>query len=143
MLKNLLFLVLVVGSVVAARQWFDRPPERRQTQQAVQAASSPTSGTVLFQEKNGIDVTVTDVEQTDATTVVAVQMNNHRYDLTKKAIYQGATLDGRKSLSHVIPSDAVGGHHVEVSIVFPRTTQGPFVITPADGIIFTFDDVWR
>ena len=144
MLKNLLFLFLIIGSVAGAVFIFNARP--KETGQATAVAQTPVASApkkIAYQEKNGIQITIEAVEQRADATVVKLALNNHQYDLSKNEIYEKATLGGQSPLSRAMLSNASGGHHVETEIFFPKTKNGNFVIEPAEGTSFTFNDLWK
>lgn len=163
MYKTISFILLIVIAVVGAVVVFRRPtvqqsavvtqpavvaqtPATTQTSSAkattVATPTTSTTDTNLSQSKNGIDVTIVDVAQRDQATVLTLALNNHSVDLGQDAIYEVATLDGKFPQSHTFLSNATGGHHVEVEMVFEKTTTGSFKITPVDQTTFSFDDLW-
>ncbi len=150
MSKNILFILLMVGSVAVAVALFYQPGQSQivaktsapknaaETSPAAQGASS----ILASQEKEGITATVEKIKQSDKDTIAVLTLNNHQYDLGADRIYDEATFNGQTSLSHLFLSNAAGGHHVEVEVVFPKTTTGALVITPAENVQFTFTDLW-
>ncbi|MBI5370308.1 hypothetical protein HZA85_03925 [Candidatus Uhrbacteria bacterium] len=149
MIKNFLFLLLIAGSIWGSERLFNPVSARASTSVPSQVSAPatqtarPSQSASASQEQNGITIEVTSVEQAEETTTVSLSLNNHTYDLSQEAIYETATLNGQPSVSHAFPSQAAGGHHVQVVMVFPKTTEGALVISPADGIVFTFEDLWK
>lgn len=143
--KHLLFLLLIVAAIWGATRLFQSPVvdstpivQARTTTQASTATPSTRS-----QEKNDIEISIDAVEQRGDTTVLKLTMNNHQFDLSQDAIYDNATLNGLPSQSHAFLGEpSGGGHHAEVEVVFPTTTEGSFTIAPTQDAVFTFDNLW-
>ncbi len=143
MSKNILFFLLIIGSIVGSTLLFREPVQSKPVVSVTPpSVSAQTSASATSQEKDGISVTVKDIKQTNETTVVALVLDNHSVNLGEDRVYEEATLGGATSLSHVFLSNAAGGHHVEVEVVFPKTTSGNLVIIPAENTSFTFSDLW-
>lgn len=146
--KHLLFLLLIVVAVLGATRLFQSPavdstPDAQTNNGTATATSAPTAiQSTLSQEKNGIDISIDAVEQRGDTTVLSLTLNNHQFDLSDDAIYDNATLNGAPSQSHTFLSSGAGGHHAQVEVVFPSTTQGSFTIAPTQDAVFTFDNLW-
>ncbi|MEK7665764.1 MAG: hypothetical protein AAB337_02720 [Patescibacteria group bacterium] len=149
MIKNIFFIVLVVASATMTFWLFGRTNEDSQTKQtaSLTQTKSTTQGAssdgASSQEKSGIEITISDVKQADETTTVSLVLDNHQYNLAEDVIYEKATLNGKESLSHSFLANASGGHHAEVSVVFPKATSGSLIIAPIENAVFTFDDLWK
>lgn len=143
MTKNILFILLIAGSAIGAILLFRQPAATRQFKETAPATQRQTAISSSTQEKNGITVTVAKLTQGNDTTTVSLVLDNHQYNLAEDRIYDDATLNGQTSISHVIPSDAAGGHHVEAEVVFPQTNSGTLVISPVENTTFTFSDLWK
>lgn len=89
--------------------------------------------------KDGIDVVVDKVERKNDLTTVRVVMNNHRYDLSDSAIQDRTTFNGIPASSFEILSSEMGGHHVEVNLIFQGEVYGTFSIGATDDIILDFE----
>lgn len=148
MYKNLLFLILIFVSIVAALALFRSSDNRYAVTQNQQNSislnqQSKAQKEIVSQEKDGITIEVQAIQQSDTETVLTLSLNNHKFNLSEDSIYDNATLNGKRSLSHTIPSDQVGGHHVTVEVVFPKTTTGELIIAPNDNNIFVFTNLWE
>ncbi|PIW36462.1 MAG: hypothetical protein COW24_05245 [Candidatus Kerfeldbacteria bacterium CG15_BIG_FIL_POST_REV_8_21_14_020_45_12] len=144
MYKNLFFILLLIIAGVGTAFAFNR------TELLLIQDTSPVSEDVvptnletdLYQEQNGIEITIERIEQREDVTVLTLGLSNHRFDLGQDVIYEQATLNGQASISHTIPTNAVGGHHVEAEVLFEKTTSGSLVLTPVEGTTFTFNNLW-
>jgi len=145
MYKNIFFLLLILiagaGSAFAFSQTGQSEDHAVST---VDETPTPANANATFsQEQDGIEVTIGNIQQKNDSTVLTLSLNNHQFNLGLDAIYENATLNGESPQSYALPSNAVGGHHVEATISFERTTSGAFVITPVEGTTFTFNDLWE
>ena len=145
MKKNTPFILLIVLSAIGSARIFWQPSKVPETALAgnvsrSEAASPASQG--MAQEKNGIEITITSIMQSDDTTILRLVLDNHRLDLTQDAIYDQATLNGKPSRSHAFLSNASGGHHAEAEIMFEKTVSGSFLIAPETGTEFVFDNLW-
>lgn len=146
--KQLLFLLLIVSAFFGATRLFQLPvvdaASEGQANGNAAAAQAPTANqSARSQEKGGIEISISAVEQRGDTTVLQLTLNNHQFDLASDAIYDNATLDGVPSQSHAfLGKPSGGGHHAEVEVVFPKTTEGSFTIAPTPDAVFTFDNLW-
>jgi len=76
----------------------------------------------------GVDIVVEDVQRAGGKTLVAVNMNNHRYDLSDPDITGRTTLSGVKAERFDPLSDQVGGHHVSGEFWFDGELEGTLAI---------------
>ncbi|MBI4437426.1 hypothetical protein HY631_00550 [Candidatus Uhrbacteria bacterium] len=138
------FLALIVFSSLSAAFLFrsNAPASATAIASATTAQSAPEQA-APSQSKDGIDVTVASIDQREDATVLTLDMNNHRIDLSEVAIYEQATLNGTPSNSYTFLVNGAGGHHVKVELAFPATDTGTFTITPDAETVFTFDNLWR
>jgi hypothetical protein len=147
MYKNIFFILFIV-LVGAGATFLFRPVgtpsvKKTPTTNEVVATTAPKAPDQnFFQEQNGIEIAIEQIEQQDDRTVLTVDLNNHQYDLGQDSIYAGAKLNGQISKSHTFLSNNVGGHHVQVQMVFDKTTCGSFEVTPVEGTTFTFANLW-
>ncbi len=145
MINNIFFLLLITASTLGAMAFFRVSPTNGETPRVAAQASEAarTASAIPTQEANGISIAVEKITQGAETTTLALTLNNHRFNLAEDRIYDEATLNGKKSLSHAIPGNETGGHHVEAEVVFPKAESGALVITPAENTTIIFDDVWK
>jgi len=150
MLKNILFVVLILIGAVGAYFAFNSADRIKPIVAAdksepivVGQEAEPSIDQGLSQSKDGIEIAIDKIEQSEETTKITLALNNHRYDLAEPSIYEQATLNDQPALEYTMLSDAVGGHHVEAEVVFPRNKTGVLVIAPTPSAVFTFDDLWE
>lgn len=153
MYKNISFLVFIAISVFFGFWLFPQPAKIKtlekittpieQTQNSASTPQITPSASIAQQTKNGIDIVVTQINQENDATIIDLTLNNHQFNLADDTIYNNATLNGQLSRSHTFKTNAAGGHHAEVTVVFPKTTTGSLVLTPVENIIFTFDNLWK
>ena len=144
MFENSIFVFLIIAAGAGAIFAFGSQGETQAQVVSVETKASTESDFVggFSQEQDGIEVTIETIDQRDDGTVLLLVLNNHQYDLGQENIYKLATLNNQPSQSFTLLSNAAGGHHVEAEIVFDKTTEGAFVIAPAEGITFTFEALW-
>lgn len=153
MYKNISFLVFIVISVFFGFWLFPQPTKIKtleksttpigQTQNSAFTPQTTPSAVIAQQTKNGIDIAITQIKQENDATIVDLALNNHQFNLTDDTIYDRATLNGQASRSHTFKTNAAGGHHAEVTVVFPKATSGSLILTPIENTKFTFDDLWK
>ncbi len=144
MLYNILFILLIGGASLGATFAFGSTNEPETQSPPAETRTTAGIETVgdLSQEQDGIEVTIEKIEQREDGTALLLNLSNHQYDLAQETIFTLATLNDRPSKSFTLLSNASGGHHVEAEIVFEKTTEGTFEITPAAGTTFTFEKLW-
>ncbi|KKW32448.1 MAG: hypothetical protein UY76_C0028G0019 [Candidatus Uhrbacteria bacterium GW2011_GWA2_52_8d] len=144
MFENSIFAFLIIAAGAGATFAFETQgePQTQIVSAQTKASTEPELVGGFSQEQDGIEVTIEKIDQQDDHTTLLLGLSNHQYDLDQDSIFTRATLDGRPSQSFTLLSNAAGGHHVEAEVVFEKTTEGIFVITPAEGITFTFEALW-
>ncbi len=97
-----------------------------------------TSKDLLSESKNGIDVSITDIQKTQTEMVVSATMSNHQFDLSDPAIQNRSSLDGIPPVDYRVLSSEMGGHHVEVEFVFMSRSGKNLDIGVLDDLLFSF-----
>jgi len=82
----------------------------------------------------GVDIDVEDVQRAGGKTLVAVRMNNHRYDLSDPAIAGRTTLAGVSAERFEAPESAMGGHHVSGEFWFDGELEGVLAVGVTDDL---------
>ena len=110
------------------------------TENSVTQTQNPE--TKLSLDKNGINLSIEDIIQSDDETTIKLSMSNHQYDLSEEQIFKDARLNEMPMKAFKILKNNMGGHHVEAEIAFAKTEEGVFRITPAPEAEFIFDRLW-
>ena len=93
----------------------------------------------LILEKEGVLITVDNIERVGGRTIVKLTMDNHVYDLGEFDVKNFSRLNGVKSSDYKILGNQVGGHHLEAELVFSGELFGKLVVGMKDDLRFEFD----
>lgn len=133
-----IILTVFIASVFIYTQYSSLPPVPESLGlNFPEQNSKPT--VLLTDEKEGIQVTVEEVERANNETVVMLVMDNHVYDLGRFDLKILSSLNGVRPNDYQILGDQVGGHHLEASLFFPGELWGKLIIGMKDDLQFEFD----
>ncbi|MBI4427286.1 MAG: hypothetical protein HY569_02290 [Candidatus Magasanikbacteria bacterium] len=154
MKKNLVILAIIVTMFIIGAFVYTRAGTKPQTNGSVESSSnSPEQGSQspdqLTVEKDGIQVAVEEVKRENNRTIIKLAMDNHVYNLADFAVKDFSSLNGVQPDGYNIEGDQVGGpaspvaqqggHHLEVSLVFPGELYGRLLVGLKSDLQFEFD----
>lgn len=96
------------------------------------AASAPAANSSVTAE-------ITNVKRDKNSTVIALALNNHQFDLATFDATARTKLANVRPMNYRIIQSASGGHHVQSELTFPGSLSGTLALGLGDNFTFTLN----
>ena len=100
--------------------------------QRISAAPAPATA-------NGVTAEITNVKRDKDSTVIALALNNHQFDLAAFDATARTKLANVKPTSYRVIQSGSGGHHVQSELTFPGSLRGALTLDLGDSLTFTLN----
>lgn len=101
--------------------------------------TSQTTFNPITDSQDGIEVTVENVKKENGKTTIELTLSNHRYDLSTFDIKSRSDFSGISPTDYIINDSTMGGHHIQVEMVFDGELSGFLTISLDDFLVFNFN----
>lgn len=138
MILAVIGFVIVAGIVVSRRSQASEEGVASPVRDQVASSTTSKNSTALSGSSDGVNVTIEDIRYENGKTLVAIQMDNHKFDLSDPTIVDRSSIDGIVAESFNVLTNAMGGHHVTAEMTFDGDLNGELVIGVTEDVRVTF-----
>ena len=128
-------LVQSFGALPIAKASVTATTPASQTPPAIQPAVEAPSGVSV----DGVTAEIVNVKRDNNSTIIALALNNHQFDLATFDATARTKLANVKPTSYRVLQSASGGHHVQSELTFPGILRGTLTLGLGDTLTFALN----